>query len=882
MPPRYFYGRSVKSNQVRAASARNFRELVQAFIEGPQKLVKTYREYHTLDAKAKLDAKDTTYLVACTYKTSEAERTLNGNTADVCNLVFLDLDAKEGESPAKAFVENKALLYRRLPEFNFVAYRTASSTPQSPRMRVVVDADGIPRSSYPAAVRTIAQLLGVAYDPVSETVNQAMICPSLFADQDEDNDHPLFAQRDDGRSFTLDDIQEGTGDKPKRAIRLEPLDGDDDGLEYLRAPLSGITLERAKEALGHLDPTMPYPKWVEIAMALRHQFSKTDEEAQAAYEIFDEWSSGGESSYQGPDDTLDKWNEVEPTPRGRTPTTIRTLIHRAVEAGWDVGEVKQECIDSILDWIAHQAKTFHDFTHVALKKLAAVPLVTFSEEEVVMSAIVKGLFETRQEKTTKKALKDDLKKIVRAAEKAIDKARKAEAEKEGKEETRGPFKGWCYVTLDERFYRTISHQSFSPEALNSKYSRELLPTEETLEKLNRDVNEATLHTPLYLPKDYLLNHIKCKVVDGYEYDPVNAKMNYVTGLDGIERVNTYQPTFCAPDKGKKSEAEDKWWEHMGNLIAEREYQEILTHVIAYQVQNPGVKIRWCPLIQGGEGCGKTVLYPILESVIGHTNIGNVNNDSIRSQWNDWAIGRQVVVIPEVFVSGPMRTETMNRLKEVLTDDVITINQRNRTSRKERNRSNYFMMTNHHDAVAVMKGSRRYFVVKSPLQTEEHVRALGEGYFDSLFRVIHECGGGFRSFFEEWSIPTSFDPNGRAPGTKYLDEMIEDSADPETAYFRYLIREGDHPLIQEDLVGSTRLRLLMTQARLKDTPRSVATMLRMENYEPISEKDRGVMIDGVREHLWVKAGHLLTEKDIPGLARTRQETNYKAPQEDEWI
>lgn len=872
MPSRYFYGPSVKSNRVRASTARNFRSLVQQHLEGAIRLHHTQEQYAALATKQeKLDAKDTTYLLATTYGEDESARNME-HANKVCNLIFLDLDEENGICPAAPFTRSPDLLDKKLEGFNFAAYTTASSTTAKPRMRLVVDADAIPVSLYPQAVRTVAAMLSVSdYDKRSEVPNQPMICPTLFADQDEDMDHPIIRTSFKGRSFTAEDIRETTVEG-KRTIAgpIEQVDGDDDGLEYLRAPLGGVTLEQVKEALTHLNPDMPYPEWFDVAAALRHQFSHT--QAEEAFELFDTWSAQAGHRYPGQDGkngTIEQWNAVKATPRGRVPITLRTLIKRASDAGWNPAPVKDACFNSVMDYIA-QSRSRHDLTVTALEKIAGLPMLSSSDENTLLNAITKHLWDVAQEKVSLTALSKDLKRITSAKERSREEVETVEE--------KPCFKGWCYVTSDEIFFRPSSHQRMTGEAINAAYGRYLLPSEEQLERAGKEVNEGSLNTPLFEPKNYLLHHKQCLVVDGFDYDPANPKAIYTEDDNGVRLVNTYRKSYPKPDPKKAEKAGKVITDHLTNLIAEEEYRRTLMDYLAYNVQFPGRKIRWCPLIQGAEGCGKTLMARLLEATLGEDNVTLVNNDGIRSQWNDWAFGSQVIVIPEVYVNGKLKSETMNRLKDLLTDDRISVNQRNKSMRTVRNVANYLMFTNHHDALSLMAGSRRYFIIKSPLQTEDQVKALGEGYFEKLFATIRVEAPGLRSFFESWDISNDFPADGRAPKTIYLEEMIDDAAGDEATVLRRVIREGATPLVQYDLVDTVELKSHLDFDRVRHSDRSVAVMLRSENFQPL--KGRGTLIGDTRRHLWVRAG-CLRGVDVAEIAKQRVENNYTVTEED-WV
>ncbi len=69
-------------------------------------------------------------------------------------------------------------------------------------------------------------------------------------------------------------------------------DGADVDLDKLRGAVEGYDLDRVRdEIMVHLDPSMHHDEWVNVGMALHHQF---DGDAEAL-ELWDDWSSGGAS-----------------------------------------------------------------------------------------------------------------------------------------------------------------------------------------------------------------------------------------------------------------------------------------------------------------------------------------------------------------------------------------------------------------------------------------------------------------------------------------------------------------------------------------------------------------------------------------------------------
>src|SRR5688500_6361713 len=158
MPAKYFQGTSV-TGLVRESPARTFREVVEALRICPVLNI-TRKDFLALDKKERNTIKQVPFFVPATFKESPSKR--NYEHALHCNLIFLDIDElPDGRCPARPFMRNLALLEQQLAGFNFAAQQTASSPPEKPRMRVLVDAHEIPLSEYPRAVTTIGALLGL-------------------------------------------------------------------------------------------------------------------------------------------------------------------------------------------------------------------------------------------------------------------------------------------------------------------------------------------------------------------------------------------------------------------------------------------------------------------------------------------------------------------------------------------------------------------------------------------------------------------------------------------------------------------------------------------------------------------------------------------------
>lgn len=837
MSARYYKGTSLfGQHPVAASTERSFRDVVDTFRICPQ-LGVTRAAFLAMPKDKRDEVKRVPYFVSACFKSSPSPRRLENATH--CNLIFLDVDElPDGRCPAAPFVNDPENLFTALEGFSFAAYTTATSTKEKPRMRVVVDAKEIPLSSYIRAMATIAAMLGLSGELPKENkvAVQPMFLPTQFSDSTED-EHPLIAWCTDGAAFTVDNISDSLF--PEFNETKRPTDYGADALDFLRAPVPEITIAIAKDALEHIDADCSYYEWINVGMALRHQFNHTKPEE--AFHLFDEWSSKG-TKYGGEEETQKKWNSIKSTPVGRVPITIGTLLKQAVAGGWDDGKVKENCFQKLVQWM-DEVGSITELMEKGVKRILAMPLLSTTQESLLVSHLSKTAKLRFAHTIPVTDIKQDLKRVkaeVKAQEKPADKVR-------------DPIwaKGVCYVAATKQFFRHRTGEKYDATSFDAIYARHLLPTEDQLRESGKPVTPAALATPIVPPSDYVLNHLKFPTVYDFAYDPSQPNEVFFVH-EGRKYVNMYSPSYPEHDPKNEERAGGLLQLHLSNLIGEPEYRRVFTDYLAHMVQFPGKKIRWAPLFQSVEGAGKTFFSKLMQGVLGKRNVKTVSDTTIRTGYNEWAFGYQLVVLEEVRVVGTNRNEIMNALKPLITNDDIPINQKFRDSRDSDNISCYMAFTNFQDALALTPGDRRWFVVKSPLQNKHQVLALGEKYFKTLFNAVRDWPGAFRAYLDNWEISPDFDPDGHAPRTKYVQEMVNDTAGELHAAVRELLLEGDYSLIQYDIVSSKALMDVLTleQGQTRVTPQKLAQVLREEGFTKAGDKH---LIGEEKHALWCRAG-----------------------------
>lgn len=852
MPSEYFTGKHVTDQELVVSPTKTFRDFIQRFLCFPALLSVGRAEFWALPEAERKKKKMVGYATACTFPSSPWQgRKLEH--ARPCNILFLDVDDSEDARP---FVNESGLALERLKGLNFCIYHTASSTKANPRIRVVVEADSIPVNRYSEAVLTIGKRLGLSIVTGESTrPTQAMFKAVVFADYDAEHDvHPLVVDCYEGTPFKDSEILEDaeilpgitSGGKPSR---VQSTNSEDDFLTFFQFPVQGLTLEQVDEALTFVDADCSRPAWLEIAAAMKHQFGATHDDE--AYALFDKWSATG-SKYESDKDTATVWKSFTEQPAGRKPITVRTLLKRATEGGWNSEPVKESGFKAVSDWIIFTSKSSVQLMNEGLDRIAAAPLLTDIEKDVLITTIMQRAregFSTPISKTV-------LKKGLRVREEMISSRRS-----EKLQTTAPPWAhDFVFITASNTFFRPYTQQEYDRIAFDSKFSRQLFPTAQELQAMDREVNEGSLHTPKYMPSLYLLNHLKCQTVDAKLYDPSSPEETFPTDR-GRVFVNIYLRTYREADKSLASYAEDVWCEHLMNLIGEPAYRTHLLDWMAYNVQFPGAKIRHALLIQGAEGCGKTIQFDVLRAVLGSSNTRIINSDTVKKGWNEWATGSQVILIEEIHVAGQNRHEIMNTLKEPITNNFIPVNERNKNTTNVPNRTNYMALTNYHDAIVVGENSRRWWVVKSALQHKvqvDEITAKDPEYFSRFGDSLITHAGGYRYMLENRTISTSFKASGPAPQTTYLTEMVADTSDAATAALKELWDDNTSPLIKEDVLAFGALKAAMSMAGVSNlNDRYLTHVLRNAGFSPFGKHQVGAE----RQSVWARTDKLNGEDPL---------------------
>lgn len=807
MTPRYFFGKASDLGNVAALKQTAFRSLCEEVIMKPILLPVTREALHALPEKEQNERKKVPYLTACTFKSNPSPRTKA--YAGPCNLICLDIDRADD---AKRLLESH--WPTMLKGFSYLVHHTARSTATKPRLRVIVSADAIPPELYPQAVDCIAQRVGVNVTRESLVIVQPMYLPTTF--QHDTLPQIILTSHFDGTDFSIADLHPKGEIPPPHQAPDEPPPNPEAppvaDLLHFREPLEGVTIEDAQGAIDCLDPDCSMMQWIEVGAALKHQFQ------EVGFALWNGWSLKGRK-YTTEEDTRYRWNSLKGQTRDRIPVTIRSLFRAARLRGWHNDRLAKEAFAKCLEWLKAEDRSTEELFDRGAEKIAKVTPLLGETQKTTLIAALKDRLKTRGMGASVTAIRRDVEKL----------------ENEAERKTMGvpPWAaGLVFVTSGGFFYRQNVDRKFTPDVINLMY---------TAPSLAEKVPPPTAV--------YLVKTAQIPQVENLRYDP--AKEDKIFSIGGVPYVNIYRPTYAKKDVKRMKEAGDIVEEHTRNLIADPVHQAVWLDFLCYLVQKPGRKIRWALMLQSTKGAGKGWFAEVMQVVLGLSNTTVLMPSGVMDNaFNDWATGRQLVVMNEVRIVGHNRYEVMDKLKPCITDDVISLNVKFENHRSVPNVTNYVLFTNYQDALAIQDDERRYFVLQSPLQRPEQIAKLGgETYFNRIYAQVAENPGGLRAYFEHRAISKDFSPNGRAPVTPYLGEAAVAAASPLAAAVTNVLGDGGHPLVRRDLVSMATLRQTIDASEHvgKYSDQLLSQVLREAGWE----RSVRCRLNGERHQLWVR-------------------------------
>jgi hypothetical protein len=188
---------------------------------------------------------------------------------------------------------------------------------------------------------------------------------------------------------------------------------------------------------------------------------------------------------------------------------------------------------------------------------------------------------------------------------------------------------------------------------------------------------------------------------------------------------------------------------------------------AYPLQHPGTKMYTAVLLWSRvKRLGKTLAAYSLMNIYG-ANAIEINNKSIKGEFNSWARNRQFVYANEI--RGSEAKIDADWLKNIITSHFVEINEKWEKKFLTRNSMNHLFDSNHPDALFLEDGDQRYMVHE--VLRSELERDAARPQFEICDKWLHGDGPAALFHYLLSLNLGDFNPRSHAPETAGKKSMI---------------------------------------------------------------------------------------------------------------
>jgi len=334
---------------------------------------------------------------------------------------------------------------------------------------------------------------------------------------------------------------------------------------------------------------------------------------------------------------------------------------------------------------------------------------------------------------------------------------------------------------------------------------------------------------------------------------------------GRTQVNTWWP---ADVKRKKADP-SRFLAHLAKILPDTRDQTIILSYMAACVQHKGIKFQWCPVIQGAEGNGKTILSAILSEAIGQHYTHWLDAKSIVSDFNAYLANTVFLAVEELYVQ-EHAVEIVEKMKTIIAGGMGTsVQPKGIDSKSMRICCNLMITTNYKAAVRkTADNARRLSVFYSAQQSKADIERAGMGgnYFPDLWDWLRAEGFAIvAELLHTYQIPAEFNPAGdcrRAPDTSTTGEVIVESQGSVEQQIAEMIAQ-DTPGFMGGWVSSVALDRLIgdtlkmgnriSHAKRREMMQGMGYTLHPGLLD--GRVNNPVQPDGRKPQLFIKAGHV---------------------------
>jgi hypothetical protein len=246
------------------------------------------------------------------------------------------------------------------------------------------------------------------------------------------------------------------------------------------------------------------------------------------------------------------------------------------------------------------------------------------------------------------------------------------------------------------------------------------------------------------------------------------------------KFNVYRPTLLTPLEGEPK----IFLDHMNYIFRDPRERKIVMQFLAHMVRNPLDKIIWSLLIIGKPGTGKSWFHKLVNLLLGKQNVKFVTKgEKIASKWDDSADGKQAIFIDEIIPSDDS-AKVQEAIEALVSCEEVEIELKGVQPFMVPNVANVIAVSNHDDALKIMKGARKWAIVRANddvrfTDANDKATDATDAYYTRLHGITPKDGTVVTDEARRilWYLQTQVDlsdfpAQSLAPRTQTKDEVAE--------------------------------------------------------------------------------------------------------------
>lgn len=415
------------------------------------------------------------------------------------------------------------------------------------------------------------------------------------------------------------------------------------------------------------------------------------------------------------------------------------------------------------------------------------------------------------------------------------------------------FAGCVYVRSAHRVY-VPSGELLRPETFAVAYGGKAFP-------MDRENGKITFNAWEAFSQSRVVRHPQVAATCFRPLVPPGA----IVDDNGRQSVNTYVPVKVPMVDGDSS----IFTEHMAKLFPDERDRRIVLSYLAALVQHKGVKFKWCIVIQGVEGNGKSILSECAEFAVGRCYTHWPIAKEMDNRFNSWLYGNLLYCVEDIKVPRSNQ-DFIEVIKPMITGTRSSIENKGVDQLTKDVCGNFIFNTNHKNGIRKSRNDRRLAVFFNPQQEASDLERHGMGadYFARLQGWLRGEGAyahlganyGFAvvaHFLATYPIDPEFNPAGacsRAPKTSSTEAALLAGLGAAEQYILEAVEEG-RVGFRGGWVSSHYLTRMLDEQSMKYYPAGRAQLMRSIGYHAHPALNKGrvnnvVQPDGTRSVLYV--------------------------------